>query len=37
MIAWNRSNDMCGAKCDVQKEFIKVSATSLHDCTRVIH
>jgi hypothetical protein len=21
---WTNSNDMCGAVCDVQKEFIKV-------------
>lgn len=26
---WTNSNDMCGAVCDVQKEFIKVQPLAL--------
>ena len=25
---WTNSNDMCGAVCDVQREFIKVTITA---------
>ena len=25
---WTNSNDMCGAVCDVQREFIKVNITA---------
>ena len=30
---WTNSNDMCGAVCDVQKEFIKVCARAHAGCT----
>ncbi len=28
-----RSNDMCGAKCDIQKDFIKVSSLTFPPAT----